>query len=447
MANFRTKFNGKFSDFFLDSLRKEVAKSPPAVQVDLRETKGAEGFGIRVRKNGVITFFYMYHFNKKRRMMTLGSYNDDRNKLTLAEARLKYNAAYESVHKHKRDPLAVEAEVVEDVDTVEKVAREFLEKYAAVYYDERWQQTVKGVLERYLLPVIGHRPIQSITRRDFIPILENLLREKPGQARNLHKAASKMFWYAEDREYIPASPYTNMTKSLPDLGVPEGKERFLDDKEIVKVWQRIDRGPGDDSTKRALKFILVTGQRPEEVAEMHRREISGRWWTIPWSRIKTENKKTLKRRPQDHRVYLSDLAMTLLGSGKGYIFPSEAIRKDDKGQVIVKDEPVRRNSLSQRVTRGVSVERRKGQVIWFKHYGRPEWTPHDLRRSARTGMSRINIPKEWTRKVQNHKDGKIDSTYDQHDYDDQKKDALSRWGAHLEELLKLRLTADVSQSK
>jgi integrase len=67
--------------------------------------------------------------------------------------------------------------------------------------------------------------------------------------------------------------------------------------------------------RRALKLVLVTAQRPGEVIGMHGSEIDGRWWTVPTGRAK--NKKA-------HRVYLTDLALELIGdtAGEGYVFPS-----------------------------------------------------------------------------------------------------------------------------
>lgn len=440
MANFKTKFSGKFTDFYLDALRKEVKKVPPIKETDQREVNGSPGFGIRVRKTGVITFFYMYHFGGKRRLLNLGSYNDEGKLVTLAEARQKYSEAYTTVNKEKRDPMAVNVEDPEADKTVAVVADEFLKKWSVINYSSRWHNNVKGVLNLYVLPVIGNRSISTVRRRDLITLLEPMVATIPGQARNVYKAISKLFWYAQDREYIDTTPCTKMLDSIPQLNVPPGRKRVLDDNEIRKVWQRIERGPGDDSVKRALKFILVTGQRPEEVSGMHRSEIKGHWWTIPWKRIKTENKKTLKREPEDHRVYLTPLALSLIGNENGFIFPSierDPIKRESED---LKPAPVRRNSLSQRVVRGFSIERRKGQTIWFKYYGRPDWTPHDLRRSARTGMGRIEIPPNWAEEVLNHKKDKIRATYDQHGYDKQKQQALTKWSDHLEKILQLGKT-------
>jgi integrase len=284
-----------------------------------------------------------------------------------------------------------------------------------------------------VLPHIGNRVITTVRRREIISLLETVVARAPGQARNVYKSLAKMFWYAQDREYIDTTPCNDMLNSIPALRVAEGKKRALNDQEIKKAWHRIDRGPGDDSVKRALKFILVTAQRPEEVTGMHSNEIivgvghdrcrtcrRCGWWTIPWQRIKTENSKTLKRSPQDHRVYLTPLAMLLIGNRKGFIFPS-----------IGGEIPIRRNSLSQRVERGIAIDR-NGSKIQFKCYGLSDWTPHDLRRTARTGMARIEIVDTWIEEVLNHKKEKIKSIYDQHKYDEQKRKALTRWAEHLE---------------
>ena len=58
-----------------------------------------------------------------------------------------------------------------------------------------------------------------------------------------------------------------------------------------------------DELRRALKLILVTAQRPGEVAGIHTSEIDGNWWTIPSERAK--NGKA-------HRVPASFLLMKML---------------------------------------------------------------------------------------------------------------------------------------
>jgi integrase len=280
-----------------------------------------------------------------------------------------------------------------------------------------------------VLPIIGDKQITDIQRRDLIPLFETVAARAPGQARNVYKATTKLFWYAKKNlEIIDASPCIEMLDSVPALRDSVNRERILSDKEIQKLWKRVDKWAGSDSVKRALKTILITAQRPEEVTGMHRREISqeddGIWWTIPWERIKTENSKLLKRKIRcDHRVYLSPLALSLIGDSTGYIFPSP----NGEGPIMI-------DSLSQRVWRGGVIDR-PNRTIRFQYYGLRKWRPHDLRRTARTGMTKIGIVERPAEEVINHKKEKIVSTYDLHKYDREKKEALTKWAEYLEALL------------
>ena len=63
-----------------------------------------------------------------------------------------------------------------------------------------------------------------------------------------------------------------------------------------------------------------------------------------------------------------------------------------------------------------------------------DWTPHDLRRTARTLMAKLGVPKSLAEKVQNHTDGSIDAIYDRFDYRAERMDAVTKLGAHVAKL-------------
>ncbi|MEI6208397.1 MAG: hypothetical protein WCP20_16590 [Desulfuromonadales bacterium] len=56
--------------------------------------------------------------------------------------------------------------------------------------------------------------------------------------------------------------------------------------------------------------------------------------------------------------------------------------------------------------------------------GVDHFTPHDLRRTAATLMAASKIKFEHRERVLNHTMGKLDGTYNQHDFDDEKQAAL-----------------------
>ncbi len=65
--------------------------------------------------------------------------------------------------------------------------------------------------------------------------------------------------------------------------------------------------------------------------------------------------------------------------------------------------------------------------------GVTSWRWHDLRRTARTGMTRLGVPKEHAEAAINHVSGRstLERTYNRHDYAAEVAAALSRWQTHV----------------
>jgi integrase len=60
--------------------------------------------------------------------------------------------------------------------------------------------------------------------------------------------------------------------------------------------------------------------------------------------------------------------------------------------------------------------------------GQPDFTPHDLRRTAATRMTgELKIPRFTVARVLNHLEPGVTGVYDRYAYDDEKRDALTRW--------------------
>jgi integrase len=70
-----------------------------------------------------------------------------------------------------------------------------------------------------------------------------------------------------------------------------------------------------------------------------------------------------------------------------------------------------------------------------KHFGIDHFTPHDLRRTAASFMTKIGIPRLHVEKVLNHSTGDVAEVYDRHDYLPEKRAALVKWGERLAEII------------
>jgi integrase len=210
-----------------------------------------------------------------------------------------------------------------------------------------------------------------------------------------------MFNFAVERSILEHSPFYGvkpLTKRTP-------KTRHLNAKEIKTFWTALD-GPDlimSDEIRRALKLVLVTGQRPGECIGIHWEEISGHWWTIPAERAKNG---------REHRVYLSDLSLEILGPhGEGLRFPSP------RG-----DKAIEGNALPRSLRRNFEKDKEGNQRLLLEHF-----TPHDLRRTMATNLAGMGFSGELVGKVLNHVDRSVTAIYNQHHYDREKQQALEAW--------------------
>jgi len=237
-----------------------------------------------------------------------------------------------------------------------------------------------------------------------------------GQCANVQRVASAVLDYAIQREHIEINVMYRLSKAVPALKY-EPRTRTLDDAEIRHIWSAIDEGPGDAVTKRALKLVLITAQRPGEVAGMHRSEISGSTWTIPKARMKVK--------VGDHIVHLTATALELIGDVEGYIFPT-TLDVSHMGRAAMS------GMVARKATNREGIKRDTNKL---PYYGLPRWTPHDLRRTARTNMSRCRIRPEHSEAVIAHAKPGMNGTYDKWEYIEEKKEALQKWETLLLQIL------------
>jgi integrase len=126
------------------------------------------------------------------------------------------------------------------------------------------------------------------------------------------------FSFGVERGMLDASPFISLPRPG---GTEKSRNRKLDDREVRVFWKKLTSSRLSAEVRIALKLILITAQRPGEVALAARDEfdLERRMWTIPPERSKNG---------KPHPVPLSDLALTLLNHLKRrfgetqYLIPS-----------------------------------------------------------------------------------------------------------------------------
>lgn len=397
-----------FTDFYISSLKSNGKVT------DYREND-SHGFGVRVLPNGTKKFFYVYNMDKKRRFLNLGIYKDIQHKsgITLADARKNYIKARSAV-LHGIDPLLEKDKLKVERDRtpfISDFVKEYIREYAKLK-TRGWKETER-VLLKEVVPRWGKRKITDVKKRDLVLLLDEIKERGSRIMANRTLAYIRgMFSYAVERDVLEANPFMGMKQPNEE----HSRERVLTVSEIKTLWSNLENADMNGSIKNALKMILISGQRPGEVIGMHSCEVEKRWWTIPAARSKNK---------QAHRVYLSDLAMVIIGDKEGFIFESTA-NPGSPFEVRTMTSSIKKNLPH-------TAESKVVDKLKIAHF-----VPHDLRRTMATMLAEIGIPGDIIDRVQNHvskQKAGVGHIYNRYNYDKEKQAALLKWAIKLKSII------------
>lgn len=420
-------FNGRFTDFFLKSLKSHIAKAPPTSEYDLRER---DGFGIRVRRSGMIIFFYMYTVDRKRKFMRLGTYPPGEASpqgISLSTARQMHAEAFAKVmagFDPLKDPNPEGGQIggATDIVTVAQLKAIYIE-HIKINLVPRSVKHQDSTLEKHLIPALGSRRLETVRRADAISLVESIAASKRGAANNCIKAARAMFEFGLLREYLTFNPFLKVSRAVPQAR-PRSRKRNLSVDEIRAFWNYLTLGYGSSEVKRVLKLTLLLGQRPGEVAAMRFEHIIGDWWVIPKEETKIGKNPNIKEDLKfDQSVYLTPLAKELIGQGKtGFVFAARGGRQLTEG------------ALSGYVRKEVVGD--DGTLKKVMYMGLPPWAPHDLRRTMSTRVvDDLDTPHEHVNAILGHLIPGILGIYVRSRYDGKKREIALAWEKRLLEIV------------
>jgi integrase len=313
----------------------------------------------------------------------------DAQAIGLADARKLANCVMFEVAEGK-DPVA-ERIAGRGKGTFEELAARYLNEHAKKK-NRSWKQA-DALVRKYLLPRWGK--LASVTRRDVEVMFESI--EAPILANQVIAAASAIFSWAVKKEIIAINPCVGV-----DRHETRSRKRVLSDSEITQFWAAFGNA---GVVGVALKINLLVGQRPGEVTHMRREHIADGWWNLPGLPIPELDWPGTKN-DQNHRVWLTEPVQTLLSGmdGDGFVFPySRSL--DDKMRTTMRG-----------ICEQLGVERA---------------TPHDLRRTNGTMITRLGFGRDAMNRIQNHIEGGIADVYDMYEYADENRKIMETVARHI----------------
>jgi integrase len=407
----------KLTDLFV-----ERAPAPAGGRVEYFDA-GFPGLALRVTENGRKSWSLFYRFNGRLRRFTIGRYpaikpGQARREATKALERVRQGIDPAEEKRARRDKPSPEAE------TFEVLVQDYLERRVRKNSAPATYQEAKRDLECNVLPKWRNRPIASISRRDAIALIDGLVeRGVEIQANRTLARLRALFNWAIEKDRISASPVDHMKPPTKE----RARDRALTDDEIRWFWQACDEIGWPFGA--VFKLLLLTAQRRDEVGGMKWTEIDvdKRTWTLPRHRVKSD---------RGHEVHLSDAAIEVLRS-----LPRIVSAGNERDLVFTATGTTAVSGFGNAKRRFdlIMAETRRQSLGLSEHTKIPDWRLHDLRRTAATGMARLNIAPHVVDKVLNHSGGTIRgvaAVYNRFEYLEERRAALEAWGRYVGNLVR-----------
>lgn len=312
----------------------------------------------------------------------------------------------------KTTPSPVEAAIerlgltdaLKDKHSIPYLMMEYLERH--VRRRRRRPVQPEYFLAGEVLPAWGTRDARTITPREVIELLDAIVdRGAPVAANRGASILGQMFRFGIHRQIVDLTPVQLLYRPG---GKEEPRDRVLNDDELRYLMKhfegnaRYQTGEADRSPRlmHVLKILLLTGQRRGELA-------AARWsnvhldgpepyWFLPEEDTKTLAPHTVPLTPSVVREFR---ALKKLAGKSPWVLPGKS-GDHAHGQIITR-------SLDRNFKRLKQLAAESDPPVTLDHF-----TPHDLRRTMRTTLSRLGVTSRVAEAILNHKLEGVEGVYD-----------------------------------
>ena len=400
------------------------AKPKPSVY-RLRDTNVVcRGFGVTVAPSGTKSFFLSYTSPEdgKRKQIAIGRFPA----MSLMQARLNAGKLRQEVNSGKDPAAEKQYAITQRIDQRSLgTLGDLMDLYVANLETDgkRTAAEVRRIKGKDIPPALLSRPAHLITKDDILDVLTPIAqRGAPVHSDNVRaylraafelglNAESMTRWRGRAAKFnLQHNPVATVKKTV---ARKRRGMRALSREEVRQVWHS---NALTAPMLLALKFLLATGQRVEEVlhATWAEFDLNQMVWIIPGERRKTRSKTS-----EPHIVPLTNFHLRLLDEIRReteqdvYLFPAQG-----------GTAPRRYDSLTNAVRKYVAAS------------GMVSFSPRDIRRTFKTLSGSMGISLDMRNRLQGHAMTDVGSVhYDRYDYLAEKRAAMAAWIAGLAEIV------------
>ncbi len=288
-------------------------------------------------------------------------------------------------------------------ESFDAVADEWLKRHVGAK-GLRSQARIERALSMHVRPAWGARGVTTIRRTDVAKLLDGVEDDAgPVAADFVLSIVRAIFNWLQARDDDFVSPViAGMRRSSPN---DRARDRALTDDELREIWNRASGTFG-----AFIKALLLTGQRRDKVAAMRWADLSPEGvWTIPTEEREKGNAREL---------VLPKMVVGLIHS----------LPRFDANPYV----------FAGRGKAHLSGFSKAKAAFDAKCKGVAPWRLHDLRRTARSLMSRAGVRPDIAERVLGHAIKGVERVYDRHAYREEKAQALRALAGLVETIVTAR---------
>jgi integrase len=262
------------------------------------------------------------------------------------------------------------------------------------------------VIRGSLADIWRNKALTEIDGHDIHAAVDAARKRNTAKGRKTFAALSVFFGWALKHRRITTNPCAGVYKPP----AAPSRERTLSDSEIATFWRACDRVSVPFGAM--FRIMLLCGVRLREAAGMRRDELVGGIWSLGGDRTKNGRSLTLA---------LPELALDIINAlpriGDTYVFTTSG-----------------RSAVS-----GFSKAKKALDLAMAEVAGKPvqEFRLHDLRRSFVSSLAGLGVALPVIERLVNHVSesfGAVQGVYLRHKFEDEMREALARWAAHITNL-------------
>jgi len=340
------------------------------------------------------------------------------------------------------------------------VVTKYLDRRVRKEKGNRTDDQIERTFEIYFLPRWRDLAVTEIGRADVNEVLDDIFDGKvefegklfggPVAAdRALAQLRACFNWWESQNDEFRSPIVKGMARTSQGQ---RKRKRVLSDIELQVFWTCTTE---ENTFNAAARSLLLTAQRRDEVASMARPEIAGDLWTIPADRYKTGDKtgepnivpltpKVLAIIEAQPKIGKGEFIFTTTGDTAFSGFGKCKDRLDmdmlaklieittQRGDTKAAEGYARLRAL---LTTAMTAKKKEEREAAREEFKKDWWILHDLRRTAKTLMSRAGVRPDVSERVLGHVIKGVEGVYDQHDYVEQKRDALERLSSQIDRII------------